>query len=54
MNCSDVDVEERTLTTPGCFNECEDVDDAEAVNFPWPDPEKYIDPEEPNGISRRN
>ena len=46
MNSSDVDTEERTLTTPGCFNECEDVDDAEAVNFPWPDPEKYIDPAE--------
>ena len=46
MNSSDVDTEERTLTTPGCFNECEDVDDAEALNFPWPDPEKYIDPAE--------
>lgn len=45
MNGSDVDVEHRTLTAAGCFNECEDVDDAIAVNFPWPDPEKYIDPE---------
>jgi len=46
MNGSNVDVEHRTLTAAGCFNECEDVDDAIAVNFPWPDPEKYIDPEE--------
>ena len=46
MNGSNVDVEHRTLTAAGCFNECEDVDDAIAVNFPWPDPEKYIDPVE--------
>ena len=45
-NSTDVDVKERTLTTPGCFNECEDVDDAEAVDFPWPDPALYIDPAE--------
>jgi len=45
MNGSNVDVEHRTLTADGCFAECEDLDDAEAVNFPWPDPEKYIDPE---------
>ena len=45
MNGSNVDVEHRTLTADGCFAECEDMDDMEAVNFPWPDPEKYIDPE---------
>lgn len=45
MNGSNVDVEHRTLTADGCFCNCEDVEDAEAVNFPWPDPEKYIDPE---------
>lgn len=44
MNGSNVDVEHRTLTADGCFCDCEDVDDAIAVNFPWPDPEKYIDP----------
>ncbi len=45
MNGSNVDVEHRTLTANGCFCDCEDVEDAKAVNFPWPDPEKYIDPE---------
>ena len=45
MNGSNVDVEHRTLTANGCFCDCEDVEDAEAVNFPWPDPEKYIDPD---------
>ena len=45
MNGSNVDVEHRTLTADGCFCDCEDVEDAEAINFPWPDPEKYIDPE---------
>ena len=45
MGGCEVDVEHRTLTAPGCFAECEDIDDAEAVNFPWPDPAKYIDPE---------
>lgn len=44
MNGSNVDVEHRTLTAEGCFAHCEDVEDAKAVNFPWPDPEKYIDP----------
>lgn len=44
MNGSNVDVEHRTLTADGCFCDCEDVEDAIAVNFPWPDPEKYIDP----------
>ena len=44
-NGSNVDVEHRTLTADGCFCDCEDVDDAEALDFPWPDPEKYIDPE---------
>ena len=41
-----VDAEERTLTTPGCFADCEDLEDVEAVNFQWPDPADYIDPEE--------
>lgn len=44
MNGSNVDVEHRTLTADGCFCDCEDVEDAEAINFPWPDPEKYINP----------
>lgn len=35
---------ERTLTAPGFF---EDYDDPEKINnFNWPDPEKYVDPEE--------
>lgn len=38
-----INVEERTLTAPGFF---EDYSDPEKVDdFPWPDPEKYIDPE---------
>ncbi len=45
MNGSNVDVEHRTLTADGCFCECEDVEDAININFPWPDPEKYIDPD---------
>ena len=45
MNGTNVDVGHRTLTADGCFCDCEDVEDAEAINFPWPDPEKYIDPE---------
>ena len=44
MNGSNVDTEHRTLTADGCFAHCEDLDDIKAVNFPWPDPEKYIDP----------
>jgi len=44
-NGSNVDVEHRTLTAEGCFAGCEDVEDAEAVGFKWPNPEKYIDPE---------
>lgn len=46
MNGTNVDTEHRTLTADGCFCDCEDIDDLEAVNFPWPDPEKYIDPAE--------
>lgn len=39
-----INVEERTLTAPGFF---EDYSDPEKIDdFPWPDPEKYIDPEE--------
>lgn len=44
MNGSNVDTEHRTLTADGCFSACEDMDDILAVNFPWPDPGKYIDP----------
>lgn len=41
---SDGSNEERTLTAPGFF---EDYTDASAVDlFDWPQPEKYIDPEE--------
>lgn len=40
----DVDAEERTLTTPGCFAEAEELEDLEF--FKWPDPADYIDPEE--------
>jgi len=36
--------EERTLNTPGCFEDVTDV--AEVDNFDWPDPSKYISPEE--------
>lgn len=39
-----VDAEERTLTTPGCFAEAEELEDLEF--FEWPDPAKYIDVEE--------
>lgn len=46
MNGTNVDTEHRTLTADGCFADCMDVEDIKAVNFPWPDPEKYIDPEE--------
>ncbi|MCF0146393.1 MAG: methyltransferase [Eubacterium sp.] len=45
MGGSNVDTEHRTLTADACFTECEDLDDVKAVNFPWPDPELYIDPE---------
>lgn len=45
MNGSNVDTEHRTLTADGCFSRCEDIDDIKAVNFPWPDPAEYIDPE---------
>ena len=36
--------EERTLNTPGCFEDVTDV--AEVENFDWPDPSKYISREE--------
>lgn len=39
-----VDAKERTLTTPGCFAEAEELSDLDF--FEWPDPEKYIDVEE--------
>jgi uroporphyrinogen decarboxylase len=34
----------RTLTADGCFKDCETVEDLAFFN--WPEPEKYIDPEE--------
>ena len=40
-----VDCEHRTLTAKGCFAECESIEDALALNFPWPDPEGYISPD---------
>jgi len=46
MNGSNVDTEHRTLTADGFFAECEDLEEAKAANFPWPDPALYIDPEE--------
>lgn len=39
-----VDAEERTLTTPGCFADAEELEDLDF--FEWPDPAKYIDIEE--------
>ena len=44
MNGTNVDTEHRTLTADGCFCNCEDLEDVEAVNFPCPDPADYIDP----------
>ncbi len=43
MHGSDVHPELRTLTTEGCFADCEDIEDVLAVDFEWPDPELYID-----------
>ncbi len=39
-----VDSEERTLTSDGCFKDAEEIEDLSF--FDWPDPAKYIDPEE--------
>lgn len=39
-----VDAEERTLTSPGCFQDAEELEDLDF--FEWPDPAKYIDVEE--------
>ena len=36
--------EERTLNSPGCFED--ETDPAAVENFDWPDPTKYISPEE--------
>ncbi|MEG1525006.1 MAG: uroporphyrinogen decarboxylase family protein [Clostridia bacterium] len=44
MNGSNVDTEHRTLTADGCFWNAEDIADLDF--FQWPDPAKYIDPEE--------
>jgi uroporphyrinogen decarboxylase len=46
LNGTDVDTEHRTLTTEGFFAKCESVEEAIAMDFPWPDPELYINPEE--------
>lgn len=39
-----VDAEDRTLTADGCFKDAEELEDLDF--FQWPDPAKYIDPEE--------
>lgn len=39
-----VDAEERTLTSDGCFKDAEELEDLDFFN--WPDPEKYIDVQE--------
>jgi uroporphyrinogen decarboxylase len=39
-----VDAENRTLTADGCFKDCEELEDM--IFFKWPEPEKYIDPDE--------
>lgn len=39
-----VDAEERTLTSDGCFKDAEDLEDLEF--FEWPDPADYIDAKE--------
>lgn len=39
-----VDAVNRTLTADGCFKDAEELSDLDF--FEWPDPEKYIDPEE--------
>lgn len=38
-----VDAEERTLTSDGCFKEAEEIEDLDF--FEWPDPSQYIDVE---------
>jgi uroporphyrinogen decarboxylase len=43
-NDEHVDSEDRTLTSPGFFEEYEDPD--KVNDFSWPEPEKYIDVEE--------
>jgi uroporphyrinogen decarboxylase len=37
-------IDERTLTAPGFFEDYHDL--ADVAKFPWPDPTRYIDPEE--------
>jgi uroporphyrinogen decarboxylase len=39
-----IDIEHRTLTAPGYFADCENVEQVES--FDWPDPNKYIDRDE--------
>jgi hypothetical protein len=39
-----VDAVDRTLTADGCFKDCEEIEDL--AFFKWPDPVKYVDPEE--------
>ena len=43
MNGSNVDIEHRTLTAEGFFANITSIEEAEKANFPWPDPELYID-----------
>ena len=44
-------VKERTLTTPGCFEDCDDPSAVEA--FPWPNPEDYISRDECRDVAER-
>lgn len=46
LDGSNVDTEHRTLTADGFFADYESVEEAISANFPWPDPEQYIDPKE--------
>ena len=46
LNGTNVDTEHRTLTAEGFFAHIETVEEAENSNFPWPDPELYINPAE--------
>jgi len=52
LSGSNVDTEHRTLTTDGFFANIESVEEAEAANFPWPDPVLFIDPDECRRVTR--
>lgn len=43
-NGTNVDPDHRTLTADGCFKDAEELSDLDF--FDWPDPTKYIDPDE--------